>query len=66
MVMTLPHTVRPMIQLLRCKREHEPRGTDLLPWADPYIASLIAAHERAVQTAGKSGRLEVRSWSAER
>ena len=29
---------------------------DLLPWADPYIASLLREHERQMRGHGKPGR----------
>lgn len=49
MVMTLPHSQRSE-KSTAARRETQPmQNQDLLPWADPYIASLIAAHEKAVR-----------------
>jgi len=49
MVMTLPHSQRSE-NTNAARRESQPmQSQDLLPWADPYIASLIAAHEKALR-----------------
>jgi hypothetical protein len=49
MVMTLPHSQRSE-KTAAARREVPPmQNQDLLPWADPYIASLIAAHEKALR-----------------
>jgi len=56
MVMTLPLSQRSE-KTSAARREAQPvQSQDLLPWADPYIASLIAAHEKAVRHEAKDHR----------
>ena len=56
MVMTLPLSQRSE-KTSAARRESQPaQSQDLLPWADPYIASLIAAHEKAVRHEAKELR----------
>jgi len=56
MVMTLPLSQRSEKTSV-ARREVQPaQSQDLLPWADPYIASLIAAHEKAVRHEAKDHR----------
>ena len=37
-------------------RTYPDHAADLLPWADPYIASLIREHERQMRTYGDARR----------
>jgi hypothetical protein len=56
MVMTLPLSQRSE-KTSAARRESQPmQSQDLLPWADPYIASLIAAHEKALRHEAKEPR----------
>jgi hypothetical protein len=56
MVMTLPLSQRSE-KISVARRESQPtQNQDLLPWADPYIASLIAAHEKAVRHEAREHR----------
>jgi hypothetical protein len=56
MVMTLPHNQRSE-KNNAARRETQPtQNQDLLPWADPYIASLIAAHEKAMRHEAREHR----------
>lgn len=51
MVMTLSNSKRPASLNNPSRREtHVDHSTDLLPWADPYILSLMQAHEQAVHS----------------
>jgi hypothetical protein len=49
MVMTLPHSQRSEKTAAARRETYVAQSEDLIPGADPYIASLIAAHEKAVR-----------------
>lgn len=56
MVMTLPLSQRSEKTSTARREQQLLQSQDLLPWADPYIASLIAVHEQAVRYEAKEGR----------